>query len=266
MKTFSGDNGVIEAAEARDMESYLLDINGTPHTPSGNSTPAGKPTVINTADFTGEQQDGRDVALVSGEEKTKASNGDDIVIGDNASNKILAGKGDDVIDAGAGNDKIRGGKGDDVLIGGEGNDRLSGGRGDDILLGGEGNDVLHDNSGINLIDGGEGTDRAVLNGRAEDYTFMKQFDGSIVIRKKGVDSEDFQTTLRNVEEITFKNKYTEGGQKFNADNKTVLIDELVQLDDFINAFDGQGVSAADISDGNISTADMAALTEQGDFG
>jgi Ca2+-binding RTX toxin-like protein len=64
--------------------------------------------------------------------------GDDVLVGDDASNSFRAGAGDD---------QVSGGLGDDTLYGDDGEDTLSGGPGEDLLDGSEGNDTF---------DGGEG--------------------------------------------------------------------------------------------------------------
>jgi Ca2+-binding RTX toxin-like protein len=81
----------------------------------------------------------------------------DVIRGNQLSNKIWGGPG---------NDTIYGGAGDDWLHGGDGNDKLFGDAGNDVLLGGEGNDQLRAVSGRDLLIAGLGAD--VLYGSAGD--------------------------------------------------------------------------------------------------
>lgn len=113
-------------------------------------------------------------------------NGNDVVHGNDAENKLLGGEGNDTLSGWAGNDVIHGGAGDDVIVGGEGhyvlasdddvlfgedgndtidgcagNDTLYGGAGSDVLRGGEGDDILFGGDG-DVLDGGEGADSFYL--------------------------------------------------------------------------------------------------------
>ncbi|SEG57992.1 glycerophosphodiester phosphodiesterase family protein [Bosea lathyri] len=71
--------------------------------------------------------------------------GDDVLVGDDAANRLQGGLGKDV---------LKGGAGDDMLDGGADNDTLEGGAGDDVILAGLGDDI---------IDGGEGFDTLDLS-------------------------------------------------------------------------------------------------------
>src|SRR5688572_21980238 len=118
--------------------------------------------------------------------KSKATNGDDVLVGTSKNDTISGKRGDDQISGLAGHDKLKGDKGNDVLDGGPGNDRLHGGEGDDTLLGGSGNDVLYGDDGKSsghgwgkflwwkpqsdhddYLDGGAGNDK-VYGGRGDD--------------------------------------------------------------------------------------------------
>jgi VCBS repeat-containing protein len=118
--------------------------------------------------------------------KSKATNGDDVLVGTPKNDTISGKRGDDQISGLAGHDKLKGDKGNDVLDGGPGNDRLHGGKGDDTLLGGSGNDVLYGDDGKSsghgwgkflwwkpqsdhddYLDGGAGNDK-VYGGRGDD--------------------------------------------------------------------------------------------------
>lgn len=69
---------------------------------------------------------------------------------------IRGGEGNDVLVGGAAADKLIGGPGNDELNGRGGNDVLIGGSGDDTLIGGPGNDILQGGSGHNTLVGGPG--------------------------------------------------------------------------------------------------------------
>jgi VCBS repeat-containing protein len=88
-----------------------------------------------------------------------ATEGDDVLYGNDNAN---------LIDGLGGNDSIQGRAGDDTLIGGSGNDNLNGGQGNDSLSGGDGTDYLY---------GGEGNDTFVFN-RGDDYDTVYSYDES----------------------------------------------------------------------------------------
>ena len=79
--------------------------------------------------------------------------GDDVLQGNNASDRLLGGAGDDHI---SGGDEI----GDNAFVG----DGLDGGAGNDILLGGAGNDALAGGAGSDRIEGGNDADILSHNG------------------------------------------------------------------------------------------------------
>jgi len=110
----------------------------------------------------------------AGMEDLEGGGGSDVLIGDNASNRIYGGtatvcraypsgacqeiSGDDVIFSNGGDDQLSGDTGHDVMAGGDGHDTLWGDRGDDQLYGEAGNDSLDGGSGVNSLNGGAGTD------------------------------------------------------------------------------------------------------------
>lgn len=69
--------------------------------------------------------------------------GNDIIIGNDAANRLSGGPGDDGIFGGQGNDTIWGRNGADILRGDRGNDVIIGGDGDDWYVGGPGKDVFY---------------------------------------------------------------------------------------------------------------------------
>ena len=104
---------------------------------------------------------------------------DDVLIGDDAYNRLGGGPGNDSIDGVAGTDELYGGWAnfvaaralghteiDEGSSTGSGNDTVSGGAGDDILRGYDGDDTLDGGEGEDDLDGGEGTDWC-FNGEAQ---------------------------------------------------------------------------------------------------
>lgn len=162
------------------------------------------------------------------------TDGADDLIGSHKDDQMYAKDGDDKVVGGHGKDTMYGGKGNDSLEGGKDADKLWGGEGNDKLDGGRGNDTLHDEFGVNIVDGGRGVDTYMLDGSREDYHFSKQDDGSVIVTKVGVSSEVFQTTLIDVEKITFRNEIEadrcpESGQLENCNPN-----ETMDLQDALN--------------------------------
>jgi Ca2+-binding RTX toxin-like protein len=72
----------------------------------------------------------------------RGGEGDDVLVGGAAADKLIGGPGDDELNGRGGNDVLIGGSGDDTLIGGPGNDILQGGTGHNTLVGGPGKNVI----------------------------------------------------------------------------------------------------------------------------
>ena len=105
-----------------------------------------------------------------------ATNGDDILEGDNDANVISGLGGNDKISGRGGgdtlfgdslsfpfpgpfgNDRLYGENGDDRLFGGGGNDKLYGGKNDDELFGGNDDDKLYGGGNDDELNGGAGAD------------------------------------------------------------------------------------------------------------
>jgi hypothetical protein len=83
-----------------------------------------------------------DFAAVTGAVTLRGGEGQNYVIGDDASQNILLGASDDLLFGGGGNDIVGSAGGNDYLDGGTGNDIVAGGIGNDTLIGGAGDDVL----------------------------------------------------------------------------------------------------------------------------
>nr|WP_155197627.1 M10 family metallopeptidase C-terminal domain-containing protein [Roseibium hamelinense] len=112
--------------------------------------------------------------------------GDDVVLGNAASNTLHGKAGDDTLVGGAGHDKLFGGSGNDRLDGGSSDDVLNGGAGDDSLIGGSGNDRLVGGSGNDTYTGGSGSDMFCIYNRGDAETitdFQSGFD-TIAIRSE----------------------------------------------------------------------------------
>jgi Ca2+-binding RTX toxin-like protein len=94
-----------------------------------------------------------------------AADGDDLVVGNSANNRIEGGAGNDSLTGADGNDTLRGDDGDDLIIGSNGTDIVVGGQGQDTLSGGTGNDQIYagpGDTGNDILVGGAGDD--VLGG------------------------------------------------------------------------------------------------------
>ena len=121
---------------------------------------------------------GRALLIAAGTqiENAIAGDGDDIIIGNAAGNKLFGGRGsdrlagldgDDRIDGGDAGDVVNGGSGNDSLSGGNGNDIIYGLTGDDSIAGGAGNDRILGHSGNNHLDGGDDDD-VIVGGSGND--------------------------------------------------------------------------------------------------
>lgn len=72
----------------------------------------------------------------------RGGEGNDVLVGGAAADKLIGGPGNDELNGRGGNDVLIGGPGDDTLIGGPGNDILQGGTGHNTLVGGPGKNIL----------------------------------------------------------------------------------------------------------------------------
>ena len=117
---------------------------------------------------------------------------------DNFENLTLTGSG---AISGTGNDldnAVVGNSGNNALTGQAGNDTLTGANGDDTLWGGDGDDVL---------DGGSGSDIARYKGLLSDFTFTRNFDGTVTV----MNAASGRDLLTGVEIIRL---YTPDGQSY----------------------------------------------------
>ena len=94
-------------------------------------------------------------------EDIEGGEGDDILVGSGAANRMSGGDGDDRLSGLGGDDDMRGDDDDDALSGGAGGDELQGEEGADRLGGGRGDDLLLADAldlAADVYAGGKGTD------------------------------------------------------------------------------------------------------------
>lgn len=96
--------------------------------------------------YTGENAIG--IAYGAVIENAIGTQGDDVIQGNAANNKLVGGAGNDQLYGDAGNDRLEGGDGDDIL---------DGGSGADIMIGGAGNDIYYvDSEGDVVVEAADG--------------------------------------------------------------------------------------------------------------
>jgi len=171
----SGQGSVQPLGESNPTPMPTLDPSPNP-TPTPDLTPTPNPTPTPTPDPTPTPSPNEPV--FSNQRSFAGTNGDDILRGGSANQRIEGRNGNDRISAGGGNDRVLGGNGNDriagqsgrdTLLGGRGNDNLNGGLGDDRLLGSSGRDVL---IGVNASSGAGRGERDVLIGGSQADTFV----------------------------------------------------------------------------------------------
>ena len=106
-------------------------------------------------------------AFIGDFEIVRAGRGDDVLIGQDGSQKLIGGRGADEIWGRAGADHLEGGRGNDSIHGEDGNDTVFGGYGEDTITGGEGDDDLSGGRNDDSIEGGAGSDK-IVGGRGND--------------------------------------------------------------------------------------------------
>jgi len=113
--------------------------------------------------------DGDDVILgTAAADRIVAGGGNDVVCALGGNDTIYGGPGNDTIDAGDGADVVHGQAGNDVIRGNRGDDRITGNQGDDVLYGNRDKDKLWGRLGNDTLHGGLGADQ--LYGGADDDT------------------------------------------------------------------------------------------------
>ena len=98
---------------------------------------------------------------LGGDDTLNGFGGHDILNGNSGNDWLNAAAGHDILNGNSGNDTLNGGNGNDILNGNSGNDRLNGGNGNDILNGNSGNDTLNGGNGNDTLNGGSGSDSLV---------------------------------------------------------------------------------------------------------
>ena len=102
--------------------------------------------------------------------------------GNDLDNTIFGNDGNNVLDGGAGRDQLYGATGADTVHGGEGDDSIhESGNDADMLYGDAGNDTLTGGGGNDTLDGGTGTDTAMFSGAKDQYSIIRNADGSVTI-------------------------------------------------------------------------------------
>ncbi len=120
-----------------------------------------------------------------------AGNGDDTVVGGDAT---------DVIFGAGGHDKINSGKGDDLIFGGNGSDEVDGGVGRDTAFLDSGRDsfIWDPGDGSDVIDGGSDVDTLVFNGASANENMSLSANGhrSVFLRDPGAIRMDMDNVER----------------------------------------------------------------------
>jgi VCBS repeat-containing protein len=126
-----------------------------------------------------------EVLRLAGKATEGKGNGlDNVIVGNDRSNRLYGEGGDDLVRGGKGNDRLQGGSGLDVLEGGRGNDRLTDSRGASLLNGGDGRDVLEGSCDASFYVGGRGDDKLRLAGDGDVVAFNRG-DGRDVVAFDG---------------------------------------------------------------------------------
>jgi VCBS repeat-containing protein len=126
-----------------------------------------------------------EVLRLAGKATEGKGNGlDNVIIGNDRSNRLYGEGGDDLVRGGKGNDRLQGGSGLDVLEGGRGNDRLTDSGGASLLNGGDGKDVLEGSCDASFYVGGRGNDKLRLAGDGDVVAFNRG-DGRDVVAFDG---------------------------------------------------------------------------------
>ena len=108
-----------------------------------------------------------DELCLENQEKARATQGNDFMIGSSQRDTINGLGGNDAINGCPGDDNLNGNKDNDGISGSIGNDNINGNEGDDLLFGYSGNDKINGNEGNDNIDGGPGDD-SLFGGDGDD--------------------------------------------------------------------------------------------------
>ena len=158
----SGDD-VIMGSEERDL---IYSLGGDDRVCAGNGSEEHYDEDTGSTDELGDFVDGGggndqiDLGAEDGPgfESALGMAGDDIILDDEGTARLMGDVGNDHLNGGRDTDYINGNDGDDNILGGEGADELTGEIGRDFMYGGGGDDHLIPMQGADSIDGGEGRD------------------------------------------------------------------------------------------------------------
>lgn len=120
--------------------------------------------------------------------------GDELLIGQDASDVLYGFAGDDTLDGQDGDDKLNGGPGRDEIDGGAGDDLLFGLTGNDVIFGNDGSDSIYSGDGNDTVDGGAGDDylqvgkgRNIVFGQSGDDTLVGRTGFDVLLGGEGAD-------------------------------------------------------------------------------
>ncbi|UOD51446.1 DUF4214 domain-containing protein [Orrella daihaiensis] len=154
------------SASASPVEALIIDASGLP---------AGSVLQLDDIEFAG----------IAGAVTVTGGAGNNVAVGDSATQWIELGEDDDILDGGAGDD----------IVGSRG--------GNDQIFGGEGNDIVYGGSGVNTLHGGSGLDTARYQGASDDYLIIWSRGATTVQSLTDPSTVD---TLINVEQIEFSDQ------------------------------------------------------------
>lgn len=160
-RAFSDDEAWIFTEEYSDYDGvagHVTSLDGGPTAGFGtiNAAAVSSNTNLNFLTNTG-TIDGVSI-VATNIQSAYTGDGDDTIIGDAVTRKLMSGRGDDTVTAGTVATFINGGKGNDLITGGSGNDTIEDGSATDQLS--EGND--------DTIDAGAGNDLVIANWAVSD--------------------------------------------------------------------------------------------------
>ncbi|HYO61007.1 MAG TPA: calcium-binding protein [Actinomycetota bacterium] len=151
----------IESALAGDSQvTVWLDVNDNDVQDQGET--------VDTSIMHWESESACDVTGTDGDDVLEGSGAAEKICGFGGDDTIRGGGGNDVIGGGAGNDVMRGNGGNDTVRGGAGRDKAFGGGGEDNLFGGGGPDVVKGHRANDRLRGNRGNDRLGGGGGRDD--------------------------------------------------------------------------------------------------
>lgn len=169
--------------------------------------------------------------------------GADLIVGGDGNDRLFGQIGNDSLRGDDGNDKLFGGHGNDGIIGGNGNDKLSGAGGndtlrgelgDDLLLGGKGNDKLLGRDGKDTLQGGAGDDY-MNGGKDADIFVFSSGDGSDRIKGFNFKMDKIKFTAdlaTEVADVTFNPRGS--GVEVIVDDVTIYVYGGRSMDFIVN--------------------------------